>query len=76
MVLPFIQSQKTSIYYLQLGKCWLNVLRKENCKKVYDLNYSHFQQPEGISFDINGDLYISNEAKGGKANILKFNYLL
>ena len=49
---------------------------KGKLQKVYSLNYSHFQQPEGISFDINGDLYISNEAKGGKANILNFNYLL
>ena len=43
-------------------------------QKIYSLNYSHFQQPEGISFDKNGDLFISNEAKKDKSNILKFNY--
>jgi len=43
---------------------------------VFDLNYPNFQQPEGISFDQNGDLYISNEAKKNKANILKFKYAL
>lgn len=43
-------------------------------QKIYSLNYPHFQQPEGISFDKNGDLFISNEAKKDKSNILKFNY--
>ncbi|MBF2709445.1 SdiA-regulated domain-containing protein [Flavobacterium soyangense] len=43
---------------------------------VFDLDYPYFQQPEGISFSQNGDLYISNEAKGSKANILRFKYLL
>ncbi|MFK7907496.1 MAG: hypothetical protein AB8B69_20335 [Chitinophagales bacterium] len=31
-----------------------------------------FKQPESICFMANGDLYIGNEARGGKANILKF----
>lgn len=31
-----------------------------------------FQQPEGMCFDDEGTLYISNEANGGTANILKF----
>lgn len=33
-----------------------------------------FEQPEGISFAPNGDMYISNEAGDGIANILKFTY--
>jgi uncharacterized protein YjiK len=41
---------------------------------LYDLKYPHFVQPEGISFDSNGDLYISNEAKKKQATILKFSY--
>jgi uncharacterized protein YjiK len=33
-----------------------------------------FEQPEGISFAANGDLYISNEGRDGKGNILFFRY--
>ena len=66
-----------NIYIISsVGKLLVECTPKGNLQKVYDLNYSLFQQPEGISFDINGDLYISNEAEGGKANTLKFNYFL
>ena len=66
-----------NIYILSsVGKMLVECNPKGKLQKVDNLNYSHVQQPEGISFDINGDLYISNEAKGGKFNILKFNYLL
>ncbi len=65
-----------NIYILSsVGKLLIECTPKGKLQKVYNLNYLHFQQPEGISFDMNGDLYISNEAKGGKGNILKFNYL-
>lgn len=40
-------------------------------KNLYQLNKSDFQQPEGISFTDTGDLYISNEGKGGTGNIVK-----
>ncbi len=33
-----------------------------------------FKQPEGICFSPAGDLFISNESKDGRANILKFEY--
>jgi uncharacterized protein YjiK len=33
-----------------------------------------FKQPEGICFDDHGNLFISNEGRSGRANILKFNY--
>lgn len=33
-----------------------------------------FKQPEGITFSPDGDLYISNEGKKGKGNILKYKY--
>lgn len=36
---------------------------------------SLFRQPEGICFAPNGDLFISNESKNGKATILKFKYI-
>ncbi len=38
----------------------------------FSLDYKHFAQPEGIYFDKNGDLFLSNEKKKSKANILKF----
>lgn len=59
-----------------VGKMMAEFSPEGKLLNVFDLDYPHFQQPEGISFDKNGDLYISNEAKGKKANILKFNYLL
>ena len=31
-----------------------------------------FKQPEGIAFDTSGNLYVSNEGRKGKGNILKF----
>ncbi len=43
-------------------------------KEVFGLDKKLFKQPEGITFSTSGDLYISNEAKGGIANILKFPY--
>ncbi len=39
-------------------------------KKVYALDKSWFKQPEGMSFAPNGDLWISNEARSGSANII------
>lgn len=44
-------------------------------KAVYPLNPKHFNQPEGIAFDANNNLYISNEGgdKTKKGTILKFN---
>lgn len=59
-----------------VGKMMAEVSPEGQLLNVFDLDYPHFQQPEGIIFDKNGDLYISNEAKGKKANILKFKYLL
>jgi uncharacterized protein YjiK len=36
------------------------------------LDHPLFKQPEGITFSPTGDLFISNEGRDGKANILKF----
>lgn len=43
-------------------------------KNIYELKHKGFLQPEAITFTPNGDLYIGNEGKGGKPNILKFIY--
>ncbi|AKP50759.1 SdiA-regulated domain-containing protein [Cyclobacterium amurskyense] len=42
--------------------------------KVYRLNPEIFKQPEGMTFDPEGNMYISNEARGGEPNILVFPY--
>ncbi len=42
-------------------------------KDVTKLDSRIFNQPEGICFSENGDLFISNEGKNGSGNILKFN---
>jgi uncharacterized protein YjiK len=43
-------------------------------KNAYTLPPGNFKQPEGISFAPSGDMYISNEAVEGTANILLFKY--
>ncbi|KQC01648.1 SdiA-regulated domain-containing protein [Pedobacter sp. Hv1] len=44
-------------------------------KNVYHLSSNTFNQPEGIAFDKNGNLYISNEGSETQlGNILRFDY--
>lgn len=57
-----------------VGKLLLKCTSKGELLNVYRLNPAQFPQPEGISFAINGDMYISNEGLNGKATILKFPY--
>jgi uncharacterized protein YjiK len=46
-----------------------------NIKELYDLPAANFIQPEGIAFDQNNNLYISNEGAGlSSGTILKFEY--
>ena len=66
---------KNSFIISSVGKMMAEFSPQGKLLHVFDLNYPNFQQPEGISFAQNGDLYISNEAKKNKANILKFKYL-
>ena len=67
---------KNSFIISSVGKMMAEFSTKGKLLHVFDLNYPNFQQPEGISFAPNGDLYISNEARGTKANLLKFKYAL
>ncbi len=40
-------------------------------KNVYKLDKKLFKQAEGITFDDHGNIYITNEARGGRPNIIK-----
>ena len=48
---------------------------KGRITNVNRLNPERFEQPEGIAFDENQNLYISNERVRHSANILKFSPL-
>lgn len=43
-------------------------------KGMYDLDPVLFKQPEGLAFDKQGNMYISNEGVQGNANVLLFPY--
>jgi SdiA-regulated len=57
-----------------IGKLLVITNLKGNIEKIFRIDPKLFPQPEGITFAPNGDLYISNEAAGGTATILKFAY--
>lgn len=67
-----IQSSKKEIYVLASVERMLIVL--DTSYKIiaeYKLPSSIFQQPEGITFDAQRNLYISNEARDTKPTIIK-----
>jgi uncharacterized protein YjiK len=54
---------------------WLMTLDKAMTpKSLHLLKPSLFKQPEGITFAPDGTLYVSNEARDGRANLLIFSY--
>ena len=55
-----------------IGKLLLVMDRQGTITDVIKLDSRIFNQPEGICFSENGDLFISNEAENGGGNILKF----
>lgn len=61
-------------YYLlsTVGKILLVVNPEFQIVAIQFLDHPSFIQPEGICFDSNGGLFISNEGKGLVANILEF----
>ncbi|MBY0479430.1 MAG: SdiA-regulated domain-containing protein [Chitinophagaceae bacterium] len=64
-----------NIFVLSAGKRKLVELnRAGKLMNRYELSNELFKQPEGLTFAANGDLYISNEADGGKATIHLFKY--
>ncbi len=57
-----------------VGKLLVIADKNGNVEKVFRLDPKLFNQPEGMTFAPNGDLYISNEGGMGVATILKFIY--
>lgn len=63
------------LYLISSTGNWLMTLdQKWNPTSFHLLNPSLFKQPEGITFDEQGNLYISNEGVSGVANLLFFPY--
>lgn len=68
------QHPNTGNFYIisSEGKYMIIIDTEGNMISYYDLPRKHFKQPEGICFDPSGTMYISNEARGGTANIMIF----
>ena len=60
-------------YYLlsTVGKTLIVIDKTSTIKWIYYLDASAYIQPEGICFDSDGTMFISNEGKGLKSNLLK-----
>ena len=70
-----VHPETHDIYVLcNVGKLLILLGRDGTLKDIYHLNPRILRQPEGICFDSAGNLYISNEGKGRRANILFFSY--
>jgi uncharacterized protein YjiK len=54
------------------GKLMVELDERFQIVEISDLPEQIFIQPEGIAFNEEGDLYISNEGKGGRASVLYF----
>jgi uncharacterized protein YjiK len=64
---------KNKDFYILDGRAPQLVIANNDMKlkKRYALHEDDFEQAEGLTFSENGRLFISNEGKGGKANILE-----
>jgi hypothetical protein len=70
-------NSKTNEWFMlaSVNKMLIVTDQEWNIKQVVSLNSSLFPQPEGITFDIDNNLYISNEAGNTpKGTVLKFSY--
>lgn len=67
-----IHPQTGEIYILEGVDPKLLILDSSgNPQQIFRLNKKQFPQAEGLTFGNSGELFISNEGKNGKANILK-----
>jgi uncharacterized protein YjiK len=56
-----------------VGKTILNISYDGKIKFAVHLNPHLYKQPEGLTFSKDGSMYISDEGKDGKANLIKVN---
>jgi len=68
------KNNRNSHYYLlsTVGKTLVVLNSEFEIVDLKFLDHPMFIQPEGICFNLNGDMFISNEGKGLVSNILKF----
>jgi len=71
-----IQPSTRELYIISsVGKLLVILSPDGMLSNVIHLNPKVFKQPEGIAFDSNGNLYITNEGRRGRGNILEFNLI-
>jgi uncharacterized protein YjiK len=62
------------IYILSSINNLIAILKTDGTlNKIIKLKGKEFMQPEGLAFTSDGKLYVSNEGKGGKANVILLN---
>ncbi|WP_010229475.1 SdiA-regulated domain-containing protein [Gillisia marina] len=67
-----VHPKNGDIYILDATNPKLLILNSQGkIKKLHVFKEEQFGQPEGLTFDAAGNLYISNEGAGGLGNILK-----
>ena len=62
------------VYYIlaSVGKLLVVVRKDGSIKATYPIPPRVLSQPEGICFNLNGDMYISSEGEGDRGYVLKF----
>lgn len=70
--IAFHPIEKTFYILASVGKLLVVLNRDGSIKATYPIAPRILNQPEGICFAPNGDLYISSEGEGDKGYILKF----
>ncbi|WP_423147635.1 SdiA-regulated domain-containing protein [Rubrolithibacter danxiaensis] len=70
-----INPQNKNVYVLSSLNNLIAVLNSQGqLQRIIELKGKEFIQPEGISFNPNGELFVSNEGRDKKANIIKLKH--
>lgn len=70
-----VHPKSGDIYILSsVGKILMIISKEGRIEHIEKLKKSIHEQPEGICFDTEGNLFISNEGKGSKGRIYRFNF--